>query len=144
MESKVQKAKKNADIAEENDGVTAEKIKFPLYVFPETMKTVDILYKSDNCSSRTEFMEKAIRFYCGYLLQNKPELVDYLAPQIATITEGMFKVAVELGAVSHMLAAIHGIDDDTMIKLRAMCTDEVKRINGIINFEKAVRYQRSD
>ena len=44
MESKVQKAKKNADIAEENDGVTAEKIKFPLYVFPETMKTVDILY----------------------------------------------------------------------------------------------------
>lgn len=82
--------------------------------------------------------------------------MDYLAPQIATITEGivkgteqrlsraMFKVAVELGAVSHMLAAIHGIDDDTMIKLRAMCTDEVKRINGIINFEKAVRYQRSD
>ena len=69
MESKVQKAKKNADIAEENDGVTAEKIKFPLYVFPETMKTVDILYKSDNCSSRTEFMEKAIRFYCGYLLR---------------------------------------------------------------------------
>lgn len=56
----------------------------------------------------------------------------------------MFKVAVELGAISHMLAAIHGIDDDTMIKLRAMCTDEVKRINGIINFEKAVRYQRSD
>ena len=146
MESKVQKMKKSTDVAEENDGVTAEKIKFPLYVFPETMKTVDILYKSDNCSSRTEFMEKAIRFYCGYLLQNKPEL--------ATITEGivkgteqrlsraLFKVAVELGAITHMLAAVHDIDDDTMIKLRAMCTDEVKRINGIINFEKAVRYQR--
>ena len=149
MESKVQKAKKNADIAEENDGVTAEKIKFPLYVFPETMKTVDILYKSDNCSSRTEFMEKAIRFYCGYLLQNKPELVDYLAPQLATLTEqrlsrALFKVAVELGAVTHMLAAVHEIDDDTMIKLRAMCIDEVKRINGVINFEKAVRYQRLD
>ena len=108
MESKVQNAKKNADIAEENDGVTAEKIKFPLYVFPETMKTVDILYKSDNCSSRTEFMEKSIRFYCGYLLQNKLELVDYLAPQLAALTEGivkgteqrlsraLFKVAVDL------------------------------------------------
>ena len=47
MESKVQKMKKSTDVAEENDGVTAEKIKFPLYVFPETMKTVDILYKSD-------------------------------------------------------------------------------------------------
>ena len=43
-----------------------------------------------------------------------------------------------------MLAAVHDIDDDTMIKLRAMCTDEVRRINGIINFEKAVRYQRLD
>ena len=62
MESKVQKMKKSTDVAEENDGVTAEKIKFPLYVFPETMKTVDILYKSDNCSSRTEFMEKQSDF----------------------------------------------------------------------------------
>lgn len=149
------KSVNNANTAVSNN-VAEEKIKFPLYVFPDTMEKVDMLYEIDNCRSKTEFMEKAIRFYCGYLLQNKPELVDYLAPQIATITEGivkgteqrlsraMFKVAVELGAISHMLAAVHDIDDDTMIKLRAMCTDEVKRINGIINFEKAVRYQRSE
>ena len=153
MESKNRKSSEKSERSGICDDV---KVKFPLYVFPETMKTVDILYKSDNCSSRTECMEKAIRFYCGYLLQNKPELVDYLAPQLATLTEGivkgteqrlsraMFKIAVELGAISHMLAAVHDIDDDTMIKLRAMCTDEVKRINGIINFEKAVRYQRSE
>jgi len=24
-----------------------------------------------------------------------------------------------------------------------MCTDEVRRINGVINFERAVRYQRN-
>lgn len=156
MESKVQKMKKSTDVAEENDGVTAEKIKFPLYVFPETMKTVDILYKSDNCSSRTEFMEKAIRFYCGHLLNKDSVAAEYAAPQITAITEGivkgteqrlsraLFKVAVELGAVSHMLAAINDIDDETMVKLRAMCTDEVRKINGVINFEKAVRYQRLD
>lgn len=56
----------------------------------------------------------------------------------------MFKIAVELGAVTHMLAALNEIDDETLFKLRMMCTDEVKRINGIINFEKAVRYQRND
>ena len=50
----------------------------------------------------------------------------------------MFKIAVELGVFTHMLAAVHDIDDDTMIKLCAMCTDEFKRINGIINFENAV------
>lgn len=50
--------------------------------------------------------------------------MDYLAPQLATLTEGivkgteqrlsraLFKVAVELGAISHMLAAVHEIDDD--------------------------------
>ena len=156
MESKVQKMKKSTDVAEENDGVTAEKIKFPLYVFPETMKTVDILYKSDNCSSRTEFMEKAIRFYCGYLLNKESTATEFIAPQLASITEGivkgseqklsraLFKVAVEVGALTHMVAAINEIDDDTLQKLRIMCVDEVKRINGIINFEKAVRYQRSD
>ena len=60
------------------------------------------------------------------------------------LSRALFKIAVELGAVTHMLAAVHEIDDDTMIKLRAMCIDEVKRINGVINFEKAVRYQRLD
>lgn len=156
MESKSAKGKEKCRYCRGKRWCHSRKNQVSAVCFPETMKTVDILYKSDNCSSRTEFMEKAIRFYCGYLLQNKPELVDYLASQLATLTEGivkgteqrlsraMFKIAVELGAITHMLAAVHDIDDDTMIKLRAMCTDEVKRINGIINFEKAVRYQRSD
>ena len=115
-----------------------------------------MLYEADNCKSKTEFIEKAIRFYCGYLLNKDSVAAEYAATQITAITEGivkgteqrlsraLFKIAVELGAVTHMLAAVHEIDDDTMIKLRAMCIDEVKRINGVINFEKAVRYQRLD
>lgn len=154
MESKIQKEKKNSGNTADFNDVAGEKMKFPLYVYPETMRTVETLYRSDNCSSKTEFIEKAIRFYCGYLLQNKSELVDYLAPQIGTIVDGivkgteqrlsraLFKTAVEVGVQTHMLAAMNDIDDETMVKLRAMCTDEVKRINGVINFEKAVRYQR--
>lgn len=80
----------------------------------------------------------------------------FLAPQLSAMVDGiikgteqrlsrgLFKVAVELGAVTHLLAAVHEVDDDTLRKLRAMCVDEVKRINGVINFEKAVRYQRRD
>ena len=101
-------------------------------------------------------MEKAIRFYCTHLMQNKPELIEYLAPQIVHIVEGyimgteqrlsraIFKLAVEVGAQTHMLAAINDIEDGTLFKLREMVTDEVRRINGIINFESAVRYQRSE
>ncbi len=126
-----------------------------MYFFPETLKTVDCLYKSDNCSNRSEFVEKAVRFYCGYLLQNKPELIDYLAPQIGTITDGIikgseqrlsraiFKLAVEVGVQTHLLAAISEMSDSALFKLRSGVTDEVKRINGIINFESAVREQRS-
>lgn len=153
MESKSAKEKETAEKAAVSDDV---KVKFPLYVFPETMESVDMLYATDNCKSRTEFIEKAIRFYCGHLLNKENTATEFIAPQLATLTEGiikgteqrlsraMFKIAVELGAISHMLAAVHEIDDKTMVNLRAMCTDEVKRINGIINFEKAVRYQRTD
>lgn len=156
MESETnKKSVNNANTAVSNN-VAEEKIKFPLYVFPDTMEKVDMLYEIDNCRSKTEFMEKTIRFYCGYLLNQEHTATEFIAPQLAVITEGivkgseqklsraLFKLAVEVGALTHMLAAINEIDDDTLKKLRIMCMDEVKRINGIINFEKAVRYQRSD
>ena len=44
-----------------------KKIKFPLWLMPETKATVERLYRQDGCSSQSEFMEKAIQFYCGYL-----------------------------------------------------------------------------
>ena len=146
---------KNVGGAGDFDGTIANKTRFGVYFFPETLKTVDCLYKSDNCSNRSEFIEKAVRFYCGYLLQNKPELIDYLAPQIGTITDGIikgseqrlaraiFKLAVEVGVQTHMLAAISEMSDSALFKLRSGVTDEVRRINGIINFESAVREQRS-
>ena len=133
-----------------------KKQRFGLKIFPETLEIVDTLFEHDNCKSRSEFIEKAIRFYCGYLLNKESTATEFIAPQLASITEGivkgseqklsrsLFKLAVEVGALTHMVAAINEIDDDTLQKLRIMCVDEVKRINGIINFEKAVRYQRSD
>ncbi|HEZ7986810.1 MAG TPA: hypothetical protein RWO09_07740 [Ruminococcus sp.] len=133
-----------------------KKQRFGLKIFPETLEIVDTLFEHDNCKSRSEFIEKAVRFYCGYLLNKEHTATEFIAPQLAEITEGivrgseqklsraMFKIAVELGAVTHMLAALNNIEDETLFKLRQMCTDEVKRINGVINFEKAVRYQREE
>ncbi len=43
------------------------KRKFGLWVHPETLKKVDSTYKEDNCKSRSEFIENAINFYCGYI-----------------------------------------------------------------------------
>ena len=52
------------------------KRKFALWIRPSLLEEVDSLYKSDNCASRSEFMEKALRFYIGYLASShaKPGL----------------------------------------------------------------------
>ena len=71
------KSVNNANTAVSNN-VAEGKIKFPLYVFPDTMEKVDMLYEIDNCRSKTEFMEKAIRFYCGYLLNQELPLRSLL------------------------------------------------------------------
>ena len=152
-EKEIRKKERNIT---DSANVTEYKIKFSNYFAPEVMELVNRLYRQDNCRTKSEFVQKAVRFYCSYLLSQDRAATDFLAPQIASITEGivsgtehrlsraMFKIAVELGAVTHMLAAVNDVNDETLYKLRAMCTDEVKRINGTISFESAVRYQRSD
>lgn len=128
------------------------KIKFPLWIYPRTIEDVRSHYKHDNCKSQSEFIEKAISFYIGYLDEEKS--VNYISPMItetvkATIkgTEQrlsrlLFKVAVELGKLSNMLAAANDVDDETLRQLHGMCVNEVRRINGIISYEDAAEFQR--
>ena len=129
------------------------KVKFALWAYPQTMKDVEVHYKNDHCKSQSEFIEKAIKFYVGYLDEEKS--VNYISPMItetvnATIkgTEQrlarlLFKVAVELGKLSHMTAAMNDVDDETLQSLHAMCVTEVRKINGIIDYEDAVEYQQN-
>ena len=130
----------------------ANKVRFALWVYPQTMKDVEVHFKSDNCKSQSEFIEKAIRFYIGYLDEEKS--VNYISPMITETVKAqikgteqrlarlLFKVAVELGKLSHMLAAANDVDDETLRQLHIMCVNEVRKINGIIDYEDAVEYQR--
>ena len=52
--------------------VPKDKIKFALYLYPETLERVRELYRQDDCISRSEFIEKAVRFYVGYLTAEDP------------------------------------------------------------------------
>mgnify|MGYP003301254028 CR=1 FL=1 len=52
---------------EKNMDNPKDKQKFALWTYPETMKRVETLYRDDGCKSKSEFIEKAINFYCGYL-----------------------------------------------------------------------------
>ena len=126
--------------------------KTTVYFQPETIKKIEQEYKEDNCASKTEFIEKAVKFYIGYLRQQ--EEVNYLSPLITETVKAqikgteqrlarlLFKVAVELGKLSHMTAAINDVDDETLQSLHAMCVNEVRKINGIIDYENAVDFQQ--
>ena len=129
------------------------KEKVAVYFHPEKIMKSEQEYQEDNCASKTEFIEKAVKFYIGYLRQQ--EEVNYLSPMITETVKAqikgteqrlarpLFKVAVELGKLSHITAAINDVDDETLDKLHAMCVNEVRKINGIIDYEDAVDFQQS-
>ena len=130
---------------------TEKKIRIPLWIYPKTREMVEEMFPANNCKSASEFIENAIKFYAGYLKQQGN--VNYLAPIITDSVNGivlgserrlnrnLFKIAVELGKLSHMMAAVNDVDDETLKDLHAMCVNEVRRINGTIDFDDAVRVQ---
>lgn len=63
-----------------------EKIKFALRIAPETQQLVKDLCARDNCQSQNEFIEKAIRFYAGYV--SSGEAIDYLPPTLVAALRG--------------------------------------------------------
>ena len=60
-----------------------QKRRFQLWLKPSSLDLADDLYQKDNCTSRSEFIEKAIQFYAGYLYSQQSQ--NYL-PNILTST----------------------------------------------------------
>ena len=128
------------------------KQKMAVYFQPETIKQIEQEYHKDNCASKTEFIEKAVKFYIGYLRQQ--EEINYLSPMITETVKAqikgteqrlarlIFKVAVGLGKLSHITAVLTDVDNETLKSLHSMCVTEVRKINGIIDYEDAVSYQQ--
>lgn len=129
------------------------KEKKAFWLYPETLTDIEMHFKHDNCRSKSEFVEKAIKFYIGYLDEEKS--VNYISPLITEtvkaeikgteqrISRLLFKVAVELGKLAHITAAVNGVDEEDIRELHTMCINEVRKINGIINSEDAAAYQQS-
>ena len=113
---------------------------------------VESHYQRDNCSTRNEFIEKAIRFYSGYLDTEHAE--EYLPRILSDVLEGklgafgkrmghlLFKQAVDQDLMSNLLASDINADLDTLQKLRVRCVKNVKETNGEIDFQDAFRFQK--
>ena len=126
-----------------------------VWLYPETKAMIESHLEQANCKSSSEYIEHAVKFYTGYLDCDSSCSANYL-PLILTsvvdaivkgsedrISRNLFKLAVEVGAVTHMQAAACQIDEETLSQLRAMCVNEVRKINGVIRHEDAVKFQQS-
>lgn len=128
------------------------KKKFALWMYPDTLQKVGEIYRGDNCESKSEFIEKAVNFYIGYLTSedNKsflPSIVTSTLKSIVAESDNrtsriLFKIAVELAMLQNIVAATNQIDDISLNRLRGECVKEVKKLNGGLTFEDAVNWQK--
>lgn len=136
---------------ENNQNNTNGKKRYTFRVNDEVMDLVYKWYQDDNCSTLNEFIEKAIRFYAGYVASEQnpnyfPNIVISTMKAIMRDSENrqnrnLFRIAVELGMLMNVMAATHDIDEDALVKLRGDCIEEIKRINGTLSLDTAVRWQ---
>ena len=129
-----------------------ENKKHSVWLSESAWAEVESRYRRDNCSTRNEFIAKAIRFYSGYLDTEHAD--EYLPRVLADVLEGklgvlgkrmghlLFKLSVDQNLMGNILAADIEIDPDELRKARVRCVKEVKETNGEIGFEDAVRYQK--
>ncbi|OUQ60376.1 hypothetical protein B5E58_00465 [Tyzzerella sp. An114] len=106
----------------------------------------------DDCRSRNEFIEKAIKYYVGYLSADKDKLV--LGEQIQKLVESSvkssesrlsnqtFRIAVELAKLQRILSFYCQIDEETLTQLHRVCEKEVKNINGALSLEDIIRHEK--
>ena len=127
-----------------------EKTRFALWIDEETLKQVQEHYSSDGCRTQSEFIARAIRFYCGYLTAKKAG--DYLPSTIASTLEGvllmfgdrlgrlLFRLVVEVGMMGRIIASDTAMDNEMIERLRAECVRDAKKTNGQISFRDALRF----
>ena len=88
---------------------------YALWLYPETVRRMDSSLELANCQSRSEFVEKALHFYMGYLVTD--DTTEYLSKALLTSMQGMldmnddrmrslmFKLCVETNMMMHVSAS---------------------------------------
>ena len=128
------------------------KARFALFARQSTLDEVNKWYKLDNCSRKSEFIEKAILFYVGYISAESgqeyfPKILTSTLKSIVDesdnrISRIIFKLAVELAVTMNIVAATNNISREQIRDLRATCVSEVKRTNGAYSLMDAYEMQR--
>jgi len=132
--------------------MNTEKNRHTVWLTDEAWDEVKGHYHKDNCSTQNEYIEKAIRFYSGYLDTEQAD--SYLPRVLSDVLEGklgalgsrigklLFKLSVDNAVMSNLVAVSIDVDLDTLKKVRVGCIKDVKETNGEIDFEDAFKFQK--
>lgn len=134
-----------------------EKRKTGGVALPGSKRTADHSYGGSKCNVAERFLlKKRSGFYAGYLDCNSENMTEYLGETVSAVIDGivkgseqrisraLLKLAVQSAIQSHILAAVTDVDETDVGKLYGMCTEDVRRTNGIIDFRNAYKYQKED
>ena len=129
------------------------KQKVTIFLTPSMKKKIEENYRADNCRSQSEFVEKAVDFYLGYL--NTKNASAFLPEVLTTILIGimddfaqrmgrmLYKVAVEQNLCNHILISDTDMDQRTYQLMRGRSVREVDSTNGRITFKEVLDFQKS-
>ena len=140
------------DNSENLDEMLQEPVKrIGVYMTESTHEMAKKHYKEIGCKSVSDYICKAIHYYTElHSLKDCSNVVpDIITSTLKDITREsdnrqgrlLFKMAVELTILQNIIAANSNIDVATLERVRGICVNEVKKLNGIISFDEAVRWQ---
>ena len=129
-----------------------EKKRHTVWLPEDIWNEVERLYQDDNCTSRNEFVEKALRFYVGYLHTDKSSaflprvLLDVLEGSLGVfcgrVGKLMFNLAVEHCITNHLMAEDVDLNAEDYRKLRGYSVREVTETQGSFSFRNALWLHR--
>ena len=131
----------------------SEKTRHTVWLPENIWDKVESHYQADNCSTKNEYIEKAIRFYTGYLNAQRAndDLPRLLSQMLEAKLDGLgdrigrllFKLTVEESMLMHIIASDTDVDAPTLDRLRGRCVQDVKRTNGGLSFKEILKFQKS-
>ena len=131
---------------------TIEKKNYGVRIRPEVNELIEThKYMTDD--DRSAFVSEAVRRYCADIdgEKNADVLVDRITSNIRAMTRNdmnrichaLFKIGVELGIQSYLLAAGYvALDDEEIKDIRNRAIERVRRTHGYITIEDAIKEER--
>ena len=131
-----------------------KKRKYAYWLEPSLVEEMESMLTEVNAVSKGDFVRQSIKFYMAYLRQGKS--MDFISPLLAqtiksqiesveqNISRMLFKVAVEQGKISNLLAWQYKLSDEYMEGLHKDCANRVAGTNGVISLKDAYDYQNGE